>query len=295
MKHKGLIAYLIIVFALSLGFVGAMIILGQKGFYLASFYMLAPAIAAIITRLFFYENKFRDANVKIGMPKDYLIFWAIALGITLLSFAVFTLLGAITWDFSGKTFLDSLAAQFATTGQDINDLPQGLTPQMMLWIFFIGGLTIFNIFPGIISGFGEEFGWRGFMFPALYKIGPKAAFIGGGFIWFAWHVPLMLVFPQTAEFTFWQNLINIFATAVGSFATFFFLAYIYIKTENILVASVAHITLNNSARAFSYFVIVQSQFAANIGQILVMVAVAAVLFYSKEFRVFEDYFKKTQS
>ncbi len=294
MKHKGLIAYMILVFALSVGFVGAMIILGQKGFYLASFYMLAPAIAAIITRLLFYENKFRDANLKIGRPKNYLKFWAIALGITILSFVVFTLFGAIRWDLSGKTFLDGLAAQFAVTGQDINDLPQGLTPQIMLWIFFIGGLTIFNIFPGIITGFGEEFGWRGFMFPALYKIGPRAAFIVGGVIWFAWHLPLMLVFPQTATFTFWQNIINIFATAVGSVSTFFLLAYIYIKTENIFVASIAHITLDNSARAFSYFVILQSQFAANIGQMLVMVAVAAVLFLSKEFRVFEEYFKKTQ-
>ena len=165
----------------------------------------------------------------------------------------------------------------------------------MLWIFFIGGLTIFNIFLGIISGFGEEFGWRGFMFPALYKIGPGVAFIGGGLIWFAWHLPLMLVFPQPAVFTFWQNIINILSTAVGSIATFFFLAFVYIKTENIFVASVAHLTLNNSSRAFSYFVIGQSQLAANIGQILVMVAVAAVLFYPKEFRVFEEYFKKTQA
>jgi hypothetical protein len=35
----------------------------------------------------------------------------------------------------------------------------------MLMIYFVGGLTIFNLVPGIITGFGEEFGHRGFMFP----------------------------------------------------------------------------------------------------------------------------------
>ena len=29
--------------------------------------------------------------------------------------------------------------------------------------FVIGGLTVFNILPGIINGFGEEFGHRGFV------------------------------------------------------------------------------------------------------------------------------------
>jgi hypothetical protein len=36
------------------------------------------------------------------------------------------------------------------------------TQQTMLLVFFIGGLVVFNILPGPISGFGEEFGHRGF-------------------------------------------------------------------------------------------------------------------------------------
>lgn len=47
-----------------------------------------------------------------------------------------------------------------------------LHPQMMLLLYFIGGLTVFNILPGVITGFGEEFGWRGLMFPLMYRIRP---------------------------------------------------------------------------------------------------------------------------
>ena len=157
-KYKPLITYLILVTLLSAGFITLMKLLGQQGNYLAALYMLSPAITAIVVRLFFDANKFRDANLKFGKIKDYLKFWAIALGITVLSFAIFTLLGALSWDLSGQIFLGQLAAQFALAGQSIADLPPGLTPQMMLIIYAIGGLTLFNIFPGIITGFGEEFG-----------------------------------------------------------------------------------------------------------------------------------------
>jgi len=172
MKNKPLIIYLTIITLLSGGFIVLIKLLGQKGNYLAAFYMMGPSIAAVITRVFFYEKKFKDANLKFGKVKDYAKFWAISLVIAIFSFLIYTLLGSIKWDFSGQVFLDQLAQQFALTGKNINDLPSGFTPKIMLVLFFIGGLTIFNILPGIVTGFGEEFGWRGFMFPQMYRIKP---------------------------------------------------------------------------------------------------------------------------
>jgi len=71
MKYKPPIAYLIIIALLSAVFILLMKLLGQKGYYLASLYMLGPAIAAIITRMFFYEKKFKDAHLKLGRVRDY--------------------------------------------------------------------------------------------------------------------------------------------------------------------------------------------------------------------------------
>jgi len=48
-----------------------------------------------------------------GKVRDYLRFWLTSLGITILSFALFTLTGSLRWNYSGKVFLDQLAWQFA--------------------------------------------------------------------------------------------------------------------------------------------------------------------------------------
>lgn len=294
-KKNPLAIYLILLSFLCTGFIISMKLLGQKGYFLAQFYMLSPAISAIITRLFFYDKKFKDANIRIGKIKYYLRYWIIASGITISSFIIYTLIGAISWDFTGHIFLNDLAKQFTSMGKDINtSLPNGFTPTLMLIIFFIGGLTIFNILPGVITGFGEEFGWRGFMFPQLYKIKPWVGFVVGGLIWFAWHIPLIFVIPQTTAFTITETILNTIALSVGSICSFTFLAYVYIKTENIFVASITHITLNNVARSFAYFAVIKNQFLANIGMLLAMLIVIAVLYYSKEFKVFEIYFKKPE-
>lgn len=289
MKKYPLLAYLILVALLSAGFIAGMKLAGKAGNYLAGAYMLTPAIAALITRLFFHGSKFKDAHLGFGRLADYLRFYGITVVIVVISYAVYTLLGSISWDFSGDTFLAQLREQMALSGQSIDDLPAGVTPKMMLVIFFIGGLTIFNI-PMIIAGFGEEFGWRGLMFPALCRTRLVGGFVAGGLIWFAWHIPLTLVMPDTAEFTLWQHIANGVVLAVGSIATFIFFAYAYAKSGSIWVASLVHAVFNNGARSFAYFASVENQLLANAGLAVTMLGVAAFLYFRREFTVFDEFF-----
>ena len=292
MKSSSLVIYLVILIALCAAVVGGALALGRQGMYLAQFYMLTPAVAALVTRLFFYRPKFSDANLRFGRLRDYPLFWLVSLVITAVSYVFFTLFGAITWDWSGQVFLDRLARQFAEAGQDmVAALPPGFTPQMMLMVYFIGGLTVFNILPGIITGFGEEFGHRGFMFPLLYRIKPWVGLIIGGLIWYAWHWPLLLVVPATATLTPAETITNFVLLGLGSLCTFTYLAYIYVKSRSVWVTSVAHIAMNNSAAAFSYFAVVQSQFLANVGLVVTMALVVVVLYLMGELKVFEKYFQ----
>jgi membrane protease YdiL (CAAX protease family) len=292
MHTKSLIAYFIILIALCAGVVVGARALGQQGMYLAQVYMLTPALAALITRLFFYPPRFRDAYLRLGRLRDYFKFWGISLAITALSYVIFTLLGSIRWDLTGQAFLSRLAEQFAAAGQDINDLPQGMTPQLMLLVYAIGGLTVFNILPGLITGFGEEFGHRGFMFPQLYKIRPWVGFIIGGLIWFAWHLPVALMLPQAQPMPPGEYLLNFIVLAIGSLCTFIYLAWAFVKSRSIWVAALAHIVINNAAQSFSYFVVVQSQLLANLGLTLTMMIVAAILYFRKELEVFPDFFRE---
>lgn len=253
--------------------------------------MLTPAIAAIITRLFFYEPRFADANLRLGKITDYPKYWFLSLAIIIFSYVLFTLTGSVSWDFTGNTFIEQLSQQLSMTGQDIHDtLPPGLTPQMMLMIYFIGGITVFNILPGIITGFGEEFGHRGFMFPLLYQVSPMVGIIVGGLIWYVWHLPLALVVPQTGEYSAWQILLNLVVMAFGSICAFAYLAYVYVKSRSVFVTSIAHITMNNVSVSISYFAIVNNQLLANIGLTLTMLIVVAVLYFKNEFSVFATYF-----
>lgn len=291
MKKHPLLAYFILLILLCTGVMIGIKALGEQGVMLVQAYMLTPAIAAILTRFFFYEPRFGDANLRFGRWSDYLKFWLIGIGITALSYFFFTLLGGISWDFTGNTFLSNLAKQFAMTGQNIQDtLPEGITPRMMLWIFFFGGLTVFNILPGLMTGFGEEFGHRGFMFTLLYKIKPWVGFLVGGLFWYGWHLPLALVASSTPDISLAEALLNHLILAVGSICTFIFLAYVYVKSRSVFVAALAHITMNNSAASFSYFVTIQNQMLANLGLTLTMIVVVAILYFRRELTVFEKYF-----
>lgn len=287
-KYKSLTAFLVLVALLSGSYVAAMKLAGEAGRYLAQAYMLIPALSALITRAFFDRRKFTDANLRLGHLKHYLRFWLFSLGIVLLYFVSYTLLGAGEWDLSGSTFLTNLSQQLAATGQDINDtLPPGMTPRTMLLLFFVGGLTVFNVLPGLITGFGEEFGWRGLMFPRLYEIRPWVAFVLGGVIWYAWHLPLALVVPQQVAPSSNEQLMLIVPMAIGAICTFTYLAYVYVKTRSIFVTALAHIVMNNASASLGYVFVLRNPFLANLGMVVVMLVVVALLFVTGELRVFK--------
>lgn len=294
MNNKSLFIYFVLLILLCTGFIVGARMMGEQGAYLAGGYMLTPAIAALVTRLFFHQPRFKDANLRFGRFRDYIRFWLYSLAITVFSFTLFTLFGAIRWDFSGQVFLDSLAQQFAATGEDMMaSLPEGFTPQMMLWLFVIGGLTLFNIMPGIISGFGEEFGHRGFMFPLLFPSKPVLGLLIGGLLWYAWHLPLALVVPAAAPVPLWQTILNHVAALVGSICTHTYLCYVYAKSRSIFVPSIAHIAMNNASRSFAYFVVVTNQFNANLAQYIAMIVVVALLYYRKELHIIPEFLSQT--
>ncbi len=293
-RNVALAAYLGILAVLCAGVIEGARLLGEQGMYLIQAYMLTPAVAGILTRLFFHRPGFADANLRLGQLRDYFTFWAAALAITAVSFLLFTLLGAIRWDFTGQAFLTQLGDQLAVRGRSMEaSLPPGFTPELMLAIFFVGGLTVFNILPGLITGFGEEFGARGLMFPLMYDIAPWVAFLIGGLTWYAWHLPIGLVMPGGARDPLWLAVLNHALLAVGSICTAAYLAYVYVKTKNVWVTSIAHIALNNAARSFAMFAVVRNQLLANAGLTMTMMLVIAVLYWKGELRTFQRCLRAT--
>jgi uncharacterized protein len=68
-----------------------------------------------------------------------------------------------------------------------------LTNTAALMALFVGASSTVGLFFGLISGLGEEIGWRGFFVPELVKIFPyRTAILISGGVWTLWHLPLIL-------------------------------------------------------------------------------------------------------
>jgi membrane protease YdiL (CAAX protease family) len=64
-----------------------------------------------------------------------------------------------------------------------------------------GGLSapLLNFLPNLLAalllGFGEEFGFRGYLLPRLMELGSKRALLISGFLHGLWHLPVILLTP----------------------------------------------------------------------------------------------------
>jgi uncharacterized protein len=92
--------------------------------------------------------------------------------------------------------------------------------------------------------FFEEIGWRAFMLPRLAaRLGVRRAAVASAIIWALWHVPYALSGIQYVE------NVSPFALALiepaGNIGAGLFLAFLWFKTESILLVSLAHGALNN--------------------------------------------------
>lgn len=52
-----------------------------------------------------------------------------------------------------------------------------------------------NLLAAILLGFGEEFGFRGYLLTRLMELGPKRALLVSGFLHGVWHLPIILLTP----------------------------------------------------------------------------------------------------
>jgi len=108
-------------------------------------------------------------------------------------------------------------------------------------------ITLFNFFLTFVLFFGEEYGWRYYLQPIMQsRFGKRAGVLLLGVIWGLWHAG--------ADFTYYsegcgpQTQVNqiIVCVTIG-----IFMAYAYMKTENIWVPIAIHFINNNLIPVFA--------------------------------------------
>jgi uncharacterized protein len=215
---------------------------------LATVYMWGPAIAHIITRLVTkigWKDAMLKPNLKKGWP-FWLFGWFGPGLLTLLGAVVFFLLFPASFDHK----LTLLSSQLKVAG-----LTEGLINPFQ---FVLGQITVALLIAPILNSvatFGEEFGWRAYLVPALTKFGRKKALILSGLIWGVWHWPIIMMghnyglgYPGYP----WLGLLVTlwFTVSVG-----IFFGWLSLKAESVWPSVIAHGALNGIAAIGLLFVI----------------------------------------
>ncbi len=207
---------------------------------LASAYMWGPAIANILTRAVTKEEK-GTLLLKLDFRANWRYVLAAWVGIpvlVLLGSALFFVLFPSYFD-SGLTVLSS---QLAAYGAD--------SSASFIYQFIIMQIAyaiLVSPILNMISTFGEEFGWRGYLLPKLLPLGKRKAILLTGLIWGVWHWPVIAMgynygfdypgFPWLGPLAMvW------FTTLVG-----IFLAWVSLKSESVWPAVIGHGALNGIA------------------------------------------------
>ena len=132
----------------------------------------------------------------------------------------------------------------------ISTLIDGI-PESFLWAAFWS--TLAYIIVDCIFGFGEEFGWRGYLLPRLWWLGPRRAVIVNSIIWWIWHIPTVelgffLLAPviaakmnvSVADYYSRVVLTQVPLTFLSGFFAGVIFCYVWMRSGSIVVASVFH-------------------------------------------------------
>ena len=117
-----------------------------------------------------------------------------------------------------------------------------------LYIVLYGSVMLIR---SVSSSLGEEIGWRGFLVPELAKqmSFSKLGFLSG-FIWAAWHSPLVLFADYSAGTNRWYALACF--TVLATSASFIF-AWLTLKSGSLWTAALLHASHNLFVQAiFDY-------------------------------------------
>lgn len=187
--------------------------------------MWTPAITAIVFALKYYR-RLSILGVNIGRAAPLLLGLFMPLVYLFISYL-------ISWIILGdKTIgFEQLALNLGWEPER-GDLP--------LW--YIISNVFMGIIPSCVGAFGEELGWRGFLYPILERInGRKKALLFNGLIFAEWHLPLFIGGLYTCNTVLWYGVImfTIYEIILGAI-----LAWLRSVSNSILPPLFVHATSN---------------------------------------------------
>jgi uncharacterized protein len=241
-KTKGILAYLLITFGgawavwILLWLVGVSPTRTSLQFQLLNLPAeCAPAIAAVIVRLWVTRERFTDAGLKLHVREKwpyYLFAWIMPLFVIGMIVALAAILGVGYADFSFQRALGLLSPGLT------------LSPSIVAGVLLSPLLLAFVQTPIL---WGEEFGWRGYLQLRLLSQRPLLAAVTTGLIWGIWHYPATLLgYEQYSNI-----LLGLLTFPILTILLSIIFGWLRLRTGSIWSASLAHATFNSIGGAFT--------------------------------------------
>jgi uncharacterized protein len=135
---------------------------------------------------------------------------------------------------------------------------------------------------------GEELGWRGYLLPRLLSMDRARASVVVGFVWAAWHLPLIFLTPLYHSD---GNKLVVLPLFVGTLvAASFFIGYLRLWAGSVWPASIAHSTHNAAWGALGALtltpnpVVVEEYLAGDNGIFILVGTVFAAVWLTRKLR-----------
>jgi membrane protease YdiL (CAAX protease family) len=185
--------------------------------------MWCPALAALVTC---YVAGIQISSLGFCWPKVRYIGLGYGLPILYALMAYVPYWFSVRGSFDLRRFADSSSTSFEL------HTPTGA---LLLNILLLLG---FGVISSTTSGLGEEIGWRGFLFPALFRqIGPAGAILISGCIWAFWHYPGILGSNYNSGGPAWVALLCFTWMVIAGAAIF---GWLRVKSGSVWPAAIAH-------------------------------------------------------
>lgn len=207
--------------------------------------MFTPAIAAVVMVLIARRSRTFSLGLGLKPVGRTILLSVIAVfafpALTLLAVVIAWMLGAIPLDWANlsgyRAGLESLLAVAGPDAQELLDVPIHL-----LALLQVLNIPLNTLLAAVIV-FGEEFGWRGWLLPALRPLGVWPALIASGVIWGLWHSPIILLgynFGRT-------DITGVLMMIVFCVLSGIVLGWLRLRSGNLWPAVFAHAAINASA------------------------------------------------
>jgi len=185
----------------------------DKYFY-SSLSMVMVAVATFVAGRFVFKDGFAGAGWSWGKPIHYIV---------VLLFALFV------W------FVPSMVELFAGIHK-----PVGKVAATHVVVMFV-----LRFAATMLPAFGEEFGWRGYLLPKLAgKHGAKKGLLIHAFIWWIWHLPVIIGMGLSNNDVSENQFVNVAAISlisiIPSMLHAVIFAFIWCKIKSLAVVTVYH-------------------------------------------------------